>query len=94
MLLPWAEFLSVGRGVSDGALRARVGAMEPGSACYLSYTSGTTGSPKAVMYSHDSVLFGMSAIFRKYEEEFRFGDAERGLSYMPLSHIAGAPHGV
>ena len=50
----WGDFLTMGAAVTDAQLEARMADMQPDNACYLSYTSGTTGPPKAVMYDSES----------------------------------------
>merc|ERR1719461_877037 len=42
-VISWKQFLALSTKVSDAALDARIAAMQPDNACYLSYTSGTTG---------------------------------------------------
>lgn len=89
-LMSWGAFVALASKVSDKELDARIDSMLPDSACYLSYTSGTTGPPKAVMYSHDNVLWGMKYLFKVVTTNaVNFGLDEREISYMPLSHIAG-----
>jgi len=92
-VLSWADFLEAGSAVSDATLDGRIAAQQPGDACYLSYTSGTTGQPKAVMYSHDNVLWSFHQLFAGINQEQaagqKLGLSERTISYLPLSHIAG-----
>jgi len=89
-IISWREFMALSSKVSDAELEQRMSAIYPDNACYLSYTSGTTGNPKAVMYSHDNILWSFKYI-HKYNA--RTAGAltmdEREVSYMPLSHIAG-----
>lgn len=48
------------------------------------FTSGTTGLPKGVMQSHDSMLIPM----KRCQSAFSMRDHPRFLSYLPLSHVA------
>ena len=54
---------------------------------------GTTGNPKAVMVSHDNVLFVTSCVVQLFSETASqpccSSVEERFLSYLPLSHGAG-----
>lgn len=57
----------------------------------LIYTSGTTGEPKAVMISHDNMLFEATAVLNLLKESSvgTQEEQERMLSYLPQSHVAG-----
>jgi len=48
------------------------------------FTSGTTGRPKGVMQTHDSMLVPML----RCKSAFTMRDNARFLSYLPLSHVA------
>ncbi len=48
------------------------------------FTSGTTGRPKGVMHSHDSMLVPMW----RCRNAFKMREHPRFLSYLPLSHVA------
>lgn len=52
----------------------------------LIFTSGTVGMPKAVMLSHDSVVYNSKVIAKQLEHVSE--GCERIVSYLPLSHIA------
>lgn len=86
----WNAFQSSGSESLDSELERRVAAQHPGDACYLSYTSGTTGNPKAVMLSHDAALFGFRSWFTHGWQGLDMGLEEKNVSYMPLSHIGGS----
>ena len=87
----WDEFKALGAEVKDATLDAREEEQEPGSACSYIYTSGTTGRPKAVMVSHDNIVFIATTAKRHIEDNTVFGSRgeERVISYLPLSHVAG-----
>ncbi len=72
------------RGASDGR---RIDPGEPGD---MLYTSGTTGSPKGVLVSHDAVLRTAfaSALTRAYE------DGRRILFSLPCYHMFGYVEGL
>lgn len=72
------------RGASDGLIA------EPTDAADILYTSGTTGSPKGVVTTHDSVLRTAyaSALTRAYE------DGRRILFSLPCYHMFGYVEGL
>merc|ERR1712072_962059 len=66
----------------------RIKDMKPGQAASVVYTSGTTGQPKGVMLSHDSITWvaqQTSGILTKKPK----GGEHRIVSYLPLDHVAG-----
>ncbi|MDX1875081.1 class I adenylate-forming enzyme family protein [Mycolicibacterium sp. 120266] len=65
-------------------------AVDPASAGDMLYTSGTTGSPKGVVVSHDAVLRTAyaSALTRAFE------DGRRILSSLPCYHMFGYVEGL
>ncbi len=83
-VIAWPDLLRLGHDVDAAALEERLAAQAPSDVATLIYTSGTTGVPKAVMLTHDNVVWtastGIAAL------GIRAGD--NILSYLPLSHIA------
>eukprot|EP00928_Gymnodinium_smaydae_P022462 TRINITY_DN1885_c0_g1_i1.p1 TRINITY_DN1885_c0_g1~~TRINITY_DN1885_c0_g1_i1.p1 ORF type:complete len:772 (+),score=190.79 TRINITY_DN1885_c0_g1_i1:67-2316(+) len=91
-VISWKALMERGQDVADSELDARVSAVSPGHCAALIYTSGTTGDPKAVMISHDNIVYESSAVLRLLEQSVGLGATaaqERCLSYLPLSHVAG-----
>lgn len=80
----WHDFLAMGSPEMDDEIDKRVANQKPGQCLSLIYTSGTTGNPKAVMISHDNVVFVVHAI----QDDFGFTTEDRIVSFLPLSHIA------
>jgi long-chain acyl-CoA synthetase len=80
MVMSWADFLSQAK---DG-LEERLAGLRPESLGTFIYTSGTTGRPKAVMLTHDNLLWTASQACGLVEAT----SEDRVLSYLPLSHIA------
>ncbi|CAD7968864.1 unnamed protein product [Amoebophrya sp. A25] len=90
---PWRKALTAGRDITDDSkLLGRIADIKPTHCACLVYTSGTTGFPKGVMISHDSLCYqvenGLSEKFGWAQEIGKDGE-ERIVSYLPLSHIAG-----
>ncbi|GBG24982.1 Long-chain-fatty-acid--CoA ligase ACSBG2, partial [Hondaea fermentalgiana] len=88
-VLTFAEFLKRGDTVEEAALDERISKIEPTMCSALIYTSGTTGRPKAVMMSHDNLVFEASAVVPNLGGACMTNAEERILSYLPLSHVAG-----
>lgn len=92
-VLSWTGFLACGSGITLEALATRQAAIRPGHCASLIYTSGTTGNPKAVMMSHDNLIFESVAVWCHIFERGGIPDSQRPdqirvLSYLPLSHVA------
>lgn len=84
--LDWEDFLRLGQSVPDETLRERQKASQcPDEVVLICYTSGTTGSPKGVMLTHDMLM--RSAYYAAFSQGFV--DGERLASPLPLHHIFG-----
>ncbi len=59
-------------------------APEDKSPACLYYSSGTTGNPKCILFSHANMIANISAIV----EGFRFDSKERHLIVLPMGHTA------
>lgn len=82
-IYPWKEFLNLGSKESfdlPSKMRSDI--------CTIMYTSGTTGEPKGVILTNESMLSILSAVHHHLEsmnEEFQVSDVF--FSYLPLAHI-------
>jgi len=83
-VIGWEELLTLGDGVPESELEARIAAQKPDDVCTLIYTSGTTGDPKAVMITHTNLVWTAACIAKTLD----FTSNEVTISYLPLSHIA------
>ena len=83
----WARLLEVGAARlpdNEERLRARLGAGGGANAAVYVYTSGTTGTPKGVVLTHDNLLAQIDA----FDRMGFFVGGYRTISYLPLAHIA------
>lgn len=82
-LYSWDEFLLVGQNQSfDLPEKKR------SDICTIMYTSGTTGDPKGVLISNESIitlLAGVKRLLESVNEQLHVKDVY--LSYLPLAHI-------
>jgi long-chain-fatty-acid--CoA ligase ACSBG len=89
-VVAWSALAELAADASDADLEARIASQKPGHACTYIYTSGTTGMPKAVMISHDNIIFESTCVFHHLPFLGRTeADEERVISFLPLSHVAG-----
>ncbi|GFP82566.1 long chain acyl-coa synthetase 4 [Phtheirospermum japonicum] len=79
----WADFLSLGENKNfDLPEKKRT------DICTIMYTSGTTGDPKGVMISNNSIvtlIAGVKSLLESVNESLTVKDVY--LSYLPLAHI-------
>lgn len=88
-VLTFEQFLAKGDAENAAELDARMALIKPTHCACLIYTSGTTGNPKAVMLTHDNVIFAATVVTRHLPFIGAKPEQERILSYLPLSHAAG-----
>ncbi|CAE7521505.1 ACSBG2, partial [Symbiodinium pilosum] len=91
-VLGWSQFMQLYKDVDDSTIDARTQAVKPGHCAVLVYTSGTTGEPKAVMLSHDNMVYETRTVMNMARAHMGLcakAEQERVLSYLPLSHVAG-----
>jgi long-chain acyl-CoA synthetase len=91
-VLPWESFLGMGASTEttagpapayQAALKAPVDLSDLAT---LRFTSGTTGSPKGVMFRHDQVLWLAEAVASLLPWKARTRPA-RYLSFLPMNHV-------
>ncbi|KAJ8955436.1 hypothetical protein NQ318_003535 [Aromia moschata] len=84
-VLSWNKLMEIGEKQTDDLLEDALRAIAINECCTEVYTSGTVGNPKAVMLSHDNLIWDALAITEKLT-------VDRGneilVSYLPLSHVA------
>ena len=82
-VLSWDDLLKLGDQVEETRLHESGEQLTPDDLAALVYTSGTTGTPKAVMISHDNLLFASWSVAQ-------YILTERGwvtLLFLPLAHV-------
>ncbi|XP_023728302.1 long chain acyl-CoA synthetase 4 [Lactuca sativa] len=81
----WEEFLHLSKEVED---RVELPLKTRSDICTIMYTSGTTGEPKGVILTNESILSMLSGVNHHLDsmsEEFQVSDVF--FSYLPLAHI-------
>jgi long-chain acyl-CoA synthetase len=83
-VITFDQLLQKGDAIAPEVVHERIDKLEPNGLATLIYTSGTTGPPKAVMLSHQNLVWTVDHLGRSV------GDPKDELliSYLPLSHIA------
>lgn len=80
----WKSLIKLGMTIPDYELGWRLSPQNPAGCCSFVFTSGTTGSPKVVMLSHDNLVWTAKSVFA----DIGLTDADVVLSYLPLAHIS------
>jgi long-chain acyl-CoA synthetase len=82
-VITWQEFLSKGTSIADEEFLARASEIESRDVASLVYTSGTTGTPKGAMLTHENLVFTSWSALQSLTIEPHF----ETFLYLPLSHV-------
>jgi acyl-CoA synthetase (AMP-forming)/AMP-acid ligase II len=100
--LPDLRHVVTVRGKADGALRyddllagsagssGDLRRVDPASLKMIMYTSGTTGRPKAVLHSHETLARAVASS----AEHWGLGPADIVLMASPITHVSGYSNGI
>lgn len=90
----FSQLAELGKKVSEQELLKREEEISPGSVFMYTFTSGTTGQPKAAMITHDNVIYTVRSMCHSLKNDggtgLFCGGEHRLISYLPLSHVAGS----
>lgn len=86
----WKEFilLSHEATIKNDYIYEIISKIKPDHCSTLIYTSGTTSLPKAVMLSHDNIIWTTKTVLNTVGISSS-DNPQRVVSYLPLSHVAG-----
>ena len=80
----WDDLLADGAAADDGSVERRMAAVASSDPATMVFTSGTTGTPRAVVLTHANVAWTAAAA----ADALGVTSDDRSISYLPLSHIA------
>jgi long-chain acyl-CoA synthetase len=80
----YREFGKTHRSNNPGKFEERLASVEPEDIISFTYTSGTTGYPKAGMFNSHNVI----SVAKNLPDMLPTDRSDLGISYLPLSHIA------
>jgi long-chain acyl-CoA synthetase len=82
-VITWQDFLSKGADIADEEFFARASEIQSGDVASLVYTSGTTGTPRGAMLTHENLVFTSWSALQSLTIEPHY----ETFLYLPLSHV-------
>lgn len=83
LIISLADFLSMAEKIKTQKFEEVLAAGKREKIATLVYTSGTTGTPKGTILTHDNILCNVEAC----SHLIKISDADECLSFLPLAHI-------
>ncbi|XP_039077291.1 long-chain-fatty-acid--CoA ligase ACSBG2-like [Hyaena hyaena] len=87
-LYSWRGFLDLADGVSEDTLDQVIDSQKPNQCCALVYSMSLTGTPKAMMLSHDNITWTTEITAQSLSYKSPPEKQEVLVSYLPLSYLA------
>jgi long-chain acyl-CoA synthetase len=84
LAMSWDAFMARGDEIGDEVIDEQLSRLRVDQLATLIYTSGTTGPPKAVMLTHENLIWTAKQGIMIFD----ITSSDSVLSYLPLSHIA------
>jgi len=85
-VISFEEFLSGSKNADESFAAKLLENVNPNSLATIMYTSGTTGEPKGIMFSHMNIIYKRFCRAMALPE---IGDTDSFLSFLPLFHTFG-----
>ncbi|RKY95143.1 MAG: hypothetical protein DRQ01_00540, partial [Ignavibacteriae bacterium] len=85
-VISFEEFLSGGKNADESFTEKLLEQVKPDSLATIMYTSGTTGEPKGIMFSHMNIIYKRFCRAMALPE---IGDTDRFLAFLPIFHTFG-----
>jgi long-chain acyl-CoA synthetase len=81
-VLTFSDMMEIGRNCLHVPVKPK-----PETICTICYTSGTTGSPKGVVVSHEAMIANVAAAIHHVSSIFTLTHEDVHMAYLPLAHM-------